>query len=221
MVKGMKKRLLSLLLALMMIGGMLPGLNLTLVAHAEGAAISGNWTDYAVAPALDPADSTNKTYIIESEDELAWFASQVNNNGTTFSGFTFKITANLDLSAHYWVPIGNSATNLFQGTVQGNNYEISGLTIGSAASPDTTYTYAGLFGYIKGATINNVALRNVAIYSSNSTYIGGLAGYMDSNKHPYHRQPADNRRRKLRMHSQQYAWKRNQQRYLAYGQSGA
>ncbi|MEA4846301.1 MAG: immunoglobulin domain-containing protein [Clostridiaceae bacterium] len=176
MVKGIKKRLLPALLALSMICGLLPEFDFTLTAHAEGTVIAGNWTDYAAVPAND-----GTTYTISSAGELAWVAIQVNTGANNFSGKTLDITVPIDLSDHYWVPIGNSVTNSFQGIVQGNNNVISGLTIGSAASPDTTCTYAGLFGYVKGATgtaINNVALRNSAIYSS-STHIGGLAAYMD------------------------------------------
>lgn len=183
MLERIKKRVLPMLLALLTIGGMLPGFDFTIKAYAEEAS-SGNWTDYAAEPASDPADATGKTYIIDSPEKLAWIASQINSaTPNTFGGYTLNITANIDLSGHYWVPIGNSSANSFQGTVQGHHQEISGLTIGSAASPDTVYAYKGLFGYINNATINDVVLKKAAIYSgtSSSAYIGGLAGYADNN----------------------------------------
>ncbi|HWR55310.1 MAG TPA: immunoglobulin domain-containing protein [Negativicutes bacterium] len=177
MIKGFMKKTIQSLLAVFLvfglIGGMLPGLDFTAAAQAA----SGNWTDYAGEPVL-----AGSTYTISSPEELAWVASQVNSGANKFNGKTLDITADINLSAHYWAPAGISQANSFRGTVQGNNHTISGLSIGSSAAPDNTYTYAGLFGYTYGAIINDLDIRGAAIYSScASSYIGALIGYADYN----------------------------------------
>lgn len=184
-IKKTTKRLFAVFLVFSLIGGTLPGLDFTLAAHAEGAAISGNWTDSGNYSAPDGAGAGTDAMTIDNAAELAWVASQV-NTGNTFSGKTIRIAdsvTEIDLSAHYWVPIGNSPTNSFQGTFDGNGKAISRLTIGSPSSPNGSLRYAGLFGYAMNAALNNVCLENVAIYSSyansssNFASIGGLAGY--------------------------------------------
>jgi len=69
-------------------------------------------------------------------------------------------------------PIGNSTDGYkFTGTFEGNNYNITGLTINR---PGTDYV--GLFGYVgSNAVINNTGVLNVNV--SGSSNVGGFAGY--------------------------------------------
>jgi len=66
-------------------------------------------------------------------------------------------------------PIGND-TNMFTGSLDGNNFAISDLFI-DLSSEDNV----GLFGYVDGASITNLGIINLNI--SGNDYVGGLVGY--------------------------------------------
>jgi len=70
-------------------------------------------------------------------------------------------------------PIGDDIVN-FTGTYDGNNYEVTNLTINRDAGR------TGLFGYLLNAVIKNVSLVNINVSGGN--YTGGLVGWSeDSN----------------------------------------
>lgn len=132
-------------------------------------------------------------YQISTPEQLAHLAFQV-NIGTDYKGKYFILTADLDLSAHEWVPIGEykqeikfvngSGGGSFKGHFDGGNHRISGLTIGSESSPNSEVAAVGLFGCIKSGTIKNLAVVDVAIYSSakrtsknEGVQVGSLVGY--------------------------------------------
>ncbi|MDQ0167206.1 hypothetical protein J2S11_003131 [Bacillus horti] len=71
-----------------------------------------------------------------------------------------------------WEPIG-SETSPFLGSFNGDNHKITGLIIYRNAQ------YLGLFGYIRDATIRNVAVENVDILSGAGSYIGALVGSVE------------------------------------------
>ncbi len=126
------------------------------------------------APAFDAA---TKTYTITNASELVWLANEV-NDGNTFAGYTFVLAQDVDLSAYDWVPIGADSIKSFSGTFDGNGKNISNLKIGTAANPNLVLGELGLFGWISGAAISNVSVKDVAIYSSkDDVYAGGLVGY--------------------------------------------
>ena len=72
------------------------------------------------------------------------------------------------------MPIGDNATNSnasrFTGTLDGQGYVISNLTITKSV------TYAGLFGYADGARMKNVGLEETYI-NNISDNAGGICGY--------------------------------------------
>ena len=68
-----------------------------------------------------------------------------------------------------FAPIGDDTTP-FTGAFDGAGYVITDLTINRSST-----NYVGLFGYIDGATMQNIALENVDI--SGYDYVGGLTGY--------------------------------------------
>ncbi len=74
-----------------------------------------------------------------------------------------------------FVPVGDS-TNKFTGSLDGNGYDIKGLTIESDA-----VNYVGLFGYTNGATLDQVQLTSPDVEGNGSAtddlYVGGIAGY--------------------------------------------
>ena len=92
----------------------------------------------------------------------------VNNSETNYSDTYFRQTQDIDLSAHYWTPIGN-ATRRFQGNFNGDYYNISGLYVNTSST-----NYVGLFSYIENASISNFSLTSGSVIGYN--YVGGIAG---------------------------------------------
>lgn len=74
-----------------------------------------------------------------------------------------------------WVPIGTSATYYFAGTFNGAGHTISNLYIDA----DTSYLYAGLFGYVSVATIEDLTLGGELNLTASATKaaFGSIAGY--------------------------------------------
>ncbi|MEA4889901.1 MAG: Ig-like domain-containing protein [Clostridiaceae bacterium] len=160
------KKILSFLLVFSILASLLLGVSLPV------SAASGNWTDFC-SPAAPALDTTTQTYTISNAEELAWIAVQVNANNNSFSGYTFEISAPIDLKDHYWVPISTGVP--FQGNFDGNGNAISNMTIS-----DSSLKYTGLFGLAVNGSISGVNLTNVAInttYSADFGYAGGLVGY--------------------------------------------
>ena len=119
----------------------------------------------------------NDPYLIEDVEDLKKLAEKVNgdetaNSGVTYAGKHFKLTANIDLKNEPWTPIGKSRLP-FQGTFDGNGHQITKLKI-------TGGSYAGLFGNVWGATIQNC---NVTGEVNGSNYSGGIVGSANDNTH--------------------------------------
>ncbi len=118
------------------------------------------------------ADEAPAVTEIGTLDELKALRDEV-NNGNTFAGKTFKLTADIDLLGEEWTPIGNP-TNWFQGNFDGDGHTISNLKI-------TSGEYAGLFGYIKSGPANytpgiaNLTVNNVDIsgVTNGGAFCGG------------------------------------------------
>lgn len=134
---------------------------------------SDYWSNYIAEPAFD-----GTAYKIGSAAELAWVAEQVNTAGLT--GGKFILTNDIDLSGHYWEPIGTDVPYRFTGSFDGARHTISNLQIGSPNDPDRGFGHVGLFGRVETGTIQNVKLENVGIYSVVSRDAGGLFGMSDS-----------------------------------------
>ena len=115
-------------------------------------------------------DDATRTYYLYSVAGLEWLSTETNTNNNNFSGYTVKLTSDVDLNHVAWTPIGQS--NTFKGTFDGGNNTISNLTV----SGDNTNV--GLFGQVIG-TIKNVKIANVNL--SGSHYAGGIVGYIYGN----------------------------------------
>ena len=112
--------------------------------------ISGNWADYAVTPRS----------AISTASQLA---------GLSGASGSYTLSNNIDLSGRSWTPISN-----FSGTLDGNGYTISGLSItGDYGSS------VGLFGEVRSATIRNLIVTgSINVYMVNSRI--GIAGIVGS-----------------------------------------
>ncbi len=202
----MKKRIISILIALVMAVGMISA-----AATTAFAADESTWDynhDYSLYQYVDfspftddddnVGDSVDNPYQISTPAQLAGLAVLVNEcsnpNRTLggiggnyakpqdFSGKYIKLTANIDLSAHEWVPIGIE-NYAFKGNFDGAGYSISGLKIGSESAPNEKYSSAGLFGYVENATIKNLGVSG-EIYTDasedSSSNAGGFVGCVNT-----------------------------------------
>ena len=86
----MKKRILSLLLALVMLLGMLPTVAL---------AADDGWDG---TTKTEP-EKSGDVYQIGTAAELAWFRDEVNSGKSTLNA---TLTADIDLNNQEWTPIG-------------------------------------------------------------------------------------------------------------------
>lgn len=119
-------------------------------------------------------------YQIENGTQLLLFQSIV--NGTYSSTQTAnpaacaELTDNIDMSSIAgFAPIGTK-TDSYTGTFNGNSHNISGLSVSGS-------DYVGLFGYVDGATIQNINLCDSQINATSDggnniyTYAGGIVGF--------------------------------------------
>lgn len=163
------RRILSILLAVVMVFAMLPSFALS----ASAAEVT------ASKPAVGDGSAENP-YQITTAGELKWFcqsasksacaklmANVIYNENVIVDG-----TVNEDTSGFVaWTPMGNRSYP-YTGTFDGNGHYISGLYCTS------TYTsnYRGLFGCVDGATIKNLTIKDSCFYATNDQYMGAFVG---------------------------------------------
>ena len=88
----------------------------------------------------------------------------------------YELINNIDMTGFDWTPIGisfiASPADNFNGTLDGNFFTISNLTMSSPASPND---YAlGLFNNTHSCTIENLVLENITIDMANTSIAGLL-----------------------------------------------
>ena len=172
----MKKKLLSILLALSLLLTLLP----TVALAADGA-----W-DGSIATAFAGGTGTESDpYQIADGAQLAYLASEV-NKGQPYENACFVLTADIDLGNHDWTPIGNSFSDalfggtdysVFAGNLDGKGHTVSNISIGTEGAPLESDVF-GLFG-MTGGKLSNLNLDGVTIYGTAknvSGYVIGLAG---------------------------------------------
>ena len=172
----MKKKLLSILLALSLLLTLLP----TVALAADGA-----W-DGSIATAFAGGTGTESDpYQIADGAQLAYLASEV-NKGQPYENAYFVLTADIDLGNHDWTPIGNSFSDalfggtdysVFAGNLDGKGHTVSNISIGTEGAPLESDVF-GLFG-VTGGKLSNLNLDGVTIYGTAknvSGYVIGLAG---------------------------------------------
>ena len=147
----MKKKLLSLLLALCLVMALVP-----MTAFAEGTSVD-NW-DGSADTSWYVGHETDTEYHITTAEQLAGLAQLVNTDpGTTnFAGKTFYLENDLDLSGHEWISIG---------TVLGGDcpeYSFCGVFDGQGHVISNLYSHES---YIEGADESHNLLRN-ALFGS-------------------------------------------------------
>lgn len=118
---------------------------------------------------IEPAN-VGGVYMIETEKELHWFASEVNGGNTAISG---KLLNNIELTTDNWYPIGRSG-HAYAGTFDGNGKHITNLKITSMK--DET----GFFGLIAGGgKVKGLNLSGTVKVTGDVSQTGGIAGAME------------------------------------------
>ena len=148
----MKKKLLSLLLALCLVMALVP-----MTAFAEDAQNINVWDGSTAAAFAGGTGTAENPYQIANGAELAYLASSV-NSGETYEDKYFVLTANINLNGLPWTPIANSFSDalfggtdyrIFAGNFDGKGYTISNVSIGSETTPFESDVF-GLFGATGG-----------------------------------------------------------------------
>ena len=180
MREKMKKTVLTTIIALSM---------LSVLVLSMGANVSegddtrtGNWADEEYRSASWSGTGTDTDpYLISSGGDLGLLAYNV-DSGNKYTGAYFKISdavADIDMSEHYFTPIGKSnelweRDYAFDGSFDGNGKTLTGLRV------DETTIFAGLFGFVG---VNGV-IKNIGLVDSDVTgsyVVGGIAGFCEGN----------------------------------------
>jgi len=161
---NMKKHFLLLFAALFVAVG---------TAKAD-ATPSGLWSGNTDASWGSNYAESNEFYI-STAAQFARFAYLVNTN-KLFAGKTIRLISDIDLSAHYWVPIGVRELRAFAGTFDGEGHTISGVYFDSGSFPSSGNVFCGIFGVnAAGGTVRNI---NVANSTFEAVYnVGGVVAY--------------------------------------------
>ncbi|WP_293674524.1 GLUG motif-containing protein [uncultured Parabacteroides sp.] len=156
----------------------------------------GTPTDVLVT--LPDASNTNRAdtlYTVKTAKGLAWIANITNSKDSVYQaggegylplyphqkGFkncTVELDADIDLTDHYWTPIGKTLLTPFYGTFDGNHKVVKGLKI----EETDINTRAGLFGRLLGNACNlgiQVATAGIKV-KGQQVNVGALAGYTTS-----------------------------------------
>ena len=147
---------------------------------------SGLWNDNYDISWWGSSKATDKSYTISNARQLAGMAWLVNNGHTNFDNdTTLTLSNNLDLSAHFWEPIGHYSLNHwsnydrdeapdnkpFKGIFDGSGHIIKGLVIDKSTDNPNNNTAAGLFSCLSGAgMIKNIVLEAPQVTGSNFEY---------------------------------------------------
>jgi hypothetical protein len=158
--------------------------NTTVTVTTQAA--SGFWTANADTTWYNQSAAS---FTLTTAAQLAGLAKLV-NSGTDFAGKTVTLGNDIDLSAYGWAPIGGgrdfvvtglfpvpvSPSSYFAGTFNGAGYTVSGMTLTIPTANDGSGAY-GLFGYVKGGVILNLAVSGVVASAQDIDAVGGVVGY--------------------------------------------
>lgn len=156
----MKRKWLSMLLALCLVVGMIPVAASAEVVRVDDTESLWNdetqsfriyddyWADVVTSqPEGYVIDENAKSLSISTSEALAWFGKQI-NSGESFAGYTITITSDLDMSGHYWTPIDTA-------TIQYNQNE-SGDVSWTTVDPQKKLDGATISGGEEGHTITGI-----------------------------------------------------------------
>ena len=120
-------------------------------------------------------------YIIETAEQLAWLAEQINVGNEIYNNKYYELGADIDLSGYDescnegagWIPIGFFSYYVFKGHFNGAGHIVSNLYINNGSN---SYEATGLFGYVVGGMVKNVGVVGAVVEGGDNT--GIVAGYV-------------------------------------------
>lgn len=132
-----------------------------------------NWNDYAAAGFAGGDGTETSPYLISSAEELAYLSVYSQSNVTRDKYFRVTVPE-IDLDAHQWTPIGNSAIH-FTGIFDGNGAVVRNLRLENG-----TYDAAGcgMFARANDATIQNLTLEVILADPTGTDMVGTIVGAM-------------------------------------------
>ena len=165
----MKKKILSLLLALCLVMALVP-----MTAFAEGTSVD-NW-DGTADISWYTDHKTDTEYHFTTAEQLAGLAQLVNDKtaSVSFEGKTIYLDNDLDLSGCQWTPIGNGSNfgRYFAGTFDGQYHKITNLHHHSTGDE---LIRNGLFGVVSdGGTLKNLLVIDADIASNDGSLLAGI-----------------------------------------------
>ena len=108
-------------------------------------------------------------YVITTEKELHWFASEVNGGNGSISA---KLANDIALTSENWYPIGQKG-HPFSGEFDGNDKSITNLKVSRADSE------VGFFGLIaNGGKVHDLHVSGTVTATGDAVQTGGIAGAM-------------------------------------------
>ncbi|MBQ2912567.1 MAG: hypothetical protein IJE52_02610 [Bacteroidales bacterium] len=118
-------------------------------------------------------DPETGTYYINSAAGLQWLSTETGTNNNQFTGYTVKLSSDIDMTNADWTPIGTNTP--FKGTFDGN-----GKTISNISKQDFNGEYTqtvGLFASVEDATVKNLKIENMvaAKYGAEASAIAAIA----------------------------------------------
>ncbi|WP_320987376.1 hypothetical protein [Hungatella sp.] len=136
------------------------------------------WGGMEMSDHLDGEGTKASPYQINSSKDLKLLAYNVSNEEVDgYAGCYFILTRDVSLSdSASWLPIGyftetgDTEPHPFKGNFDGNGYRIYNLKIS-----DTTQSYAGLFGSVHGAVIENLTVDGQVNADSKAAVLAGEA----------------------------------------------
>ena len=166
-------------------------------ADGEKCAANTTWGGFKTVIATKGTDGY---YEIDTPEKLAWFSCEITKTNTSSQKTNAKLTKSIDLEGKLFIPISaGKGTPSYGGIFDGQGFTIKNLFIDASEIVKTTYggdaKYAqniGLFAALKGGTIQNLSLDNVAIYAASSAgdagtngadnpiSVGAVAGYLEA-----------------------------------------
>jgi len=166
----MFRKIVASLLVLVLVIGVMPQtifLGEKVAAHAQGKEVPSGYIGIYTAEDLNRVrENLSGSYILMNDIDLS---------KATAAGGAY------DNNGAGWMPIGNVSTP-FTGIFNGNGHKIIGLKLSMKSEH---FIYAGLFGLVANAKIENLGMVNNQIVAENTSlsagssdvYAGGIVGY--------------------------------------------
>ena len=152
-------------LKLVITSGGVAGSVMAKTTPVKSAADADMWE---LAQCSEPAN-VGGVYQISTEEELHWFASEVNGGNTAISA---KLLNDIALTTSNWYPIGRQGHG-FAGTFDGNGKSITNLKLTS--DKDET----GFFGLLtNGGKVKSLSVSGSVTATGDVSQTGGIAGAM-------------------------------------------